>query len=77
MSHEGVTLIFRVSLIAALIIVTAFARVLVGPSRKHGVYMGIGALAGMSAGVAVASLLSRSIATDVSVICVCLGISAG
>ena len=46
MSHEGVTLISRVALVAVLLIVTALVRVLVGPSRRRGAYMGIGTLGG-------------------------------
>ena len=77
MSNEGVTLIWRAALVLALIIVTAFVRVLFGPSRRRGLYLGMGTLGGISAGVAVASLMSRWIKTDVSVICACLGIFAG
>lgn len=77
MSKEGVTLISRAALVIALIIVTAVVRVLVGPSRRRGFYMGMGTLGGISVGVAVASLMSRWIKTDVSVICACLGIFAG
>jgi glycopeptide antibiotics resistance protein len=77
MSNEGVTLISRAALVVALIIVTAFVRVLVGRSRRRAVHMGMGTLGGISAGVAVASLLSRWITTDISVICACLGIIAG
>ena len=77
MSHEGVTLISRVALVAALIMVTAFVRVLVGPGRRRGLYMGIGTLGGISTGVAVASLMSRWVTTDVSVICAALGIFVG
>ena len=77
MSHEGVTLISRVALVAVLLIVTALVRVLVGPSRRRGAYMGIGTLGGMSTGVAVASLMSRWITTDASAICAVLGILAG
>ena len=77
MSHEGVTLISRVALVAVLIILTALVRVLVGPSRRRGLYMGMGTLGGMSTGVAVASLMSRWITTDVSAICAVLGILAG
>jgi drug/metabolite transporter (DMT)-like permease len=76
-SHEGITLISRVALVAVLIIVTALVRVLVGPSRRRGLYMGIGTLGGMSTGVAVASLMSRWITTDVSAVCAVLGILAG
>jgi len=39
--------------------------------------MGLGALGGMAAGVAAASLVSRWITRDVSVIFACLGIFAG
>jgi drug/metabolite transporter (DMT)-like permease len=77
MSGEGVTLISRVALVAVLIIVTAFVRVLIGPSRRRGLYMGIGTLGGMSAGVAIASLTSRLSTTDSSAIFACLGIFAG
>jgi hypothetical protein len=77
MSHEEVTLISRVALVAVLIIVTAFVRMLVGPSRRRGLYMGVGTLGGISTGVAVASLMSRWITTDVSAICAALGIFVG
>jgi hypothetical protein len=77
MSHEGLTLISRVALVAVLITVTAFVRVLVGPSRRRGLYMGLGTLGGMSAGVAIASAMSHWITTDVSAIGACLGIVAG
>jgi hypothetical protein len=77
MSHEGVTLISRAALVVALIIVTAFVYVLVGPSRRRGLYMGMGTLGGISVGVAVASLMSRWVTTDVSVIGACLGVLAG
>jgi len=77
MSNEGVTLISRVVLVAVLIIATAVARALVGPSKRRGFYMQIGTLGGMSGGVAVALLMSRWLATDVSVISACLGIFAG
>ena len=72
MSNEGVTLISRVVLVAVLIIATAVARALVGPSKRRGFYMQIGTLGGMSGGVAVALLMSRWLATDVSVISACL-----
>jgi MFS family permease len=77
MSNEGVTLISRVALVAVLILFTAFVRVWVGPSRRRGLYMGIGALGGMAAGVAVGSLMSHRLATDSSAISVCIGIVAG
>ena len=77
MSHEGVMLIARTALVTVLILVTAFARVLVGPSRRRGLYMQIGGLGGMATGVAVSSLLSRWVGTDVSVICACVGVVAG
>ena len=77
MSSEGVTLIARIALMAVLIIAAAIVRVLVGPSRKRGLYMGIGALGGLSAGVAVASLISPLVMRNISVICACLGILTG
>jgi hypothetical protein len=77
MSTEGVTLISRVALVAVLIIAAAFVRVLVGSSRRRGVVMGIGALGGLSTGVAVAWLISPWVASNVSAICGSLGIVAG
>jgi hypothetical protein len=77
MSHEGVTLISRIALVTLLIVAAAVVRVLVGSSRKRGLYMGIGALGGLSAGVAVAALISPLIMREVSVICACFGIVAG
>jgi len=77
MSAQGVTLITRVALVAVLIIAAAFVRVLVGPSRRRGVVMGIGALGGLSAGVAVAWLISPWVASNVAPICASLGIVAG
>ena len=77
MSHDEIMLISRVAVVAVLIILTALVRVLVGPSRTRALYMGIGTLGGMSTGVAVASLMSRWITTDVSALCAVLGILAG
>jgi MFS family permease len=77
MSSEGVALISRVALVAVLIVVTAVVRTVVGPSKRRGLYMGLGTLGGMAAGIAMASLVSRWIMMDVSVIFSCLGIFAG
>jgi hypothetical protein len=77
MSTEGVALLSRVALVAVLIITTAFVRGLIGSSKRRGLFMGIGTLGGMATGVAVASLMSPWIATDLSVVCACLGIFAG
>ena len=77
MSHEGVMLISRTALVGLLIVAGAFVRVGVGRSRKRGLYMGIGALGVLSAGVAVAALISPLIMRNVSVVCACLGIVAG
>jgi hypothetical protein len=77
MASEGGTFIARVALVAVLVIVTAAVRTLVGPSKRRGLYMGLGTIGGMAAGIAAASLISRWIRTDVSVIFACLGIFAG
>jgi MFS family permease len=77
MSAEGVTLLWKVALGAVLIVATACVRALVGPGKKRGFFMAIGTLGGMATGIAVASLLSSWIATDISVACACLGIIAG
>jgi hypothetical protein len=76
-SHEGVTLISRALLVLALIVATAFVRAVVGPDRKRGLIMNAGTLGGLSAGIALATVLSRWVLTDVSVICACLGIIVG
>lgn len=77
MSNEGVALILRVVLVAFLIVVTAVVRTWIGPSKKRGLYMGLGMLAGMGAGVATASLMSRWLSTDVSVVLALFGIFVG
>jgi len=77
MSSEGVTLVARAALVILLILVASFFRALVGPGRRRDFFMLAGTLGGMSFGVAVASLISRWIRTDVSVICACLGMSVG
>jgi hypothetical protein len=76
-SNEGVTATSRVVLVIVLTIATAFVRVLVGLRRRRGLYVGLGTLGGISSGVAVASALSPSNTTDVSVMAACLGIFAG
>jgi hypothetical protein len=76
-SNEGVTVTSRVVLVIVLTIATAFVRVLVGLRRRRGLYMGLGTLGGILSGVAVASALSPSNTTDVSVMAACLGIFAG
>ena len=66
MSSAGVTLIWRVALVAVAIIATALLRGLVGPSRRRSVYMGVGTVGGMAAGVGVSSLLFSWVRIDVS-----------
>jgi len=66
MSSAGVTLIGRVALVAVAIIAHGFLRALVGPSRKRGLYMGVGTVTGIAAGVAAASLIYSWITIDVS-----------
>ena len=77
MSREGVALISRLALVAVLILVTAVVRTVVGPSKTRGLYMAVGTVCGMAAGIAAASLTSPWIMTDVSVIFGCLGVFAG
>ena len=77
MSTEGVTLLWKVALAVVLAVATAFVRAVIGPSQKRGFFMAIGTLCGMATGIAVASLLSSWIATDISVVCAILGIIAG
>jgi hypothetical protein len=66
MTQEGVSLISRVALVLAAIVATAVLRKLVGPSRRRSVYMGVGTLAGMVAGVGISSLLFSWGRADVS-----------
>ena len=77
MSHEGTILLARVALIAILIMATAVARVLVGPSKRRGFYMAFGAFGGMALGVFVAHILSPRIKADISAPCACAGIVVG
>ncbi len=66
MSSAGMTLMGRVALVAVAIVANAFLRTLVGPSRTRGLYMGIGTVGGIAAGVATASLLYSWVTVDVS-----------
>ena len=50
---------------------------LMGPSRRRRVYMAIGTAGGMSAGIAVGSLMAGWKTTDVSFIGACIGLFAG
>lgn len=66
MSSAGISLIWRVALVAVAIIATALLRALVGPSRRRNLYMGVGTVGGMAAGVGVSSLLFSWVRIDVS-----------
>jgi len=77
MSHEGIALVSRATLVILLIIVASVFRALAGPGRRRNNYMLAGTVGGMSFGVAVANGISRWIETDVSVICACLGMVLG
>ncbi len=66
MGHEGVTQISRVALVAAAILATAVLRALVGPSRRRSLYMGVGTIGGMAAGIGVSSLLFSWVRLDAS-----------
>ena len=77
MSSEGVELVSRVALVAVLIVVTAVVRTWTGPNKTRQLYMGLGTLGGMAAGIAAAALLSQWTGWNVSVIVTCLGILGG
>ena len=77
MSNEGVALVSRVALVTVAVLVVAVVRTLAGPNKRRGLYMQVGTLGGMAAGIAAASLMSRWVMTDLSVILACLGIFAG
>jgi hypothetical protein len=66
MSSAGVTLIGRVALVAVAVIANASLRALVGPSKRRSLYMGVGTVAGIGAGVAAASLVYSWVTIDVS-----------
>ena len=77
MSNEGVALISRVALVAVAVLVVAVVRTLAGPNKRRGLYLQIGTLGGMAVGLAAASLISRWVMTDLSVILACFGILVG
>ena len=66
MSSAGVTLIGRVALVGVAVIANASLRALVGPSKKRSLYMGVGTVAGITAGLAAASLVYSWVTIDVS-----------
>jgi len=77
MSDEGVRFIARIGLVIILILVTAVFRTIIGPGRRRGYYVLFGTLGGISLGVALASIASRWLEVDVSVIGACLGMFFG
>ncbi len=52
MSNEELALISLVVIVGVPVIATAIVRLLVGPSRRHAIMMGLGTLTGPSIGVA-------------------------
>jgi hypothetical protein len=67
MSHEAFGLVARVALVVAACTAAAIARaLLVGPSGRRSLYMGIGTIGGMAAGVVISSLLFTWFRMDVS-----------
>jgi drug/metabolite transporter (DMT)-like permease len=77
MSHEGVTLVMRVLLVAVLILITAIFRTVIGPGKRRGRIAMAGTLAGISFGLLLAHPVSQWVGTDLSVICACVGIVLG
>jgi len=80
MSDERVALIaglWRFAVRLVLLCAGAFVAELVGPGRRCRVYMAIGTAVGMSAGIAVASLMPRWETIDVSFIGASIGLFAG
>lgn len=77
LSEEGVRLLSRGALLAVLVLVTAFARTIVGRNPKRNVGMLMGTLGGMAAGIAVAAPLSRLFGTDVSSLSAICGVILG
>jgi hypothetical protein len=65
---------------AVVIYLTAAATIfktLIGPGRRRGQVMLVGTLAGVASGVLVAYPMTAWLNMDTSVICVCLGLTAG
>jgi len=77
MNSEGVALVSRVALVAVLIFVTAVVRTWVGPNKTRQLYMGLGTLGGMAAGIAAAALVAPWTGTDLSVMFALVGICTG
>jgi hypothetical protein len=76
LNHEGVTLVLRVLLIAAMGLVAGIFRTLIGPGQGRG-FMLAGTLGGITFGIVLAPLVGRWINADVSVLCACVGVVLG
>ena len=61
MNHEGIVLVTRVGVVLFLVLATAIVRTFIGSSKRRGVIMLSGMLAGMAFGVAVSYLLPPSL----------------
>jgi len=77
MSQDGVALLTKAAVVAALILSGAVVRTLVGPSRRRGLIMGAGTLGGLSFGVAVTSVLPRWVDHDLLAMCAPVGMMLG
>jgi hypothetical protein len=77
MTDEGVRLVSRFALLILLILVGAAVRTMIGPSRQRARIMAVGQIAGIAAGIVLASPISRWAGVDVSAIAACIGMVAG
>jgi hypothetical protein len=77
LSDEGVRLLSRAAILVVVVLVTAFARTLVGRNPKRHFRMAIGTVGGMAAGIAVSGPLSGMLGFDVSSLSAMCGIFAG
>jgi hypothetical protein len=76
LSHEGVTLVLRILLFAAMGLAAGIFQALIGPGRGRG-FMLAGTLGGITFGIALSPLVGRWIKADVSVLCACVGLVLG
>ena len=77
MSDEGIRLVSRLLLLAAIILVTAAVRTAVGPGRQRARVMAAGSVGGLMLGVIASTNLSTWFGSDVSALSALAGTVIG
>lgn len=76
-SDGGVRLVSKAALVVVALLVTAFARTLIGANPRRHFRMALGTLGGLALGIAISGPLTRMIGAEVSPIAAMCGVIVG